>query len=838
MSTGTSEAQVREALYELQRYLSDELAPMMVADAVELLFRAGTDVMAAAVEGWVGAQYGGPAAGTVSDYLFHSVKKLHQMAEYDLIDRAAVAAHLERLTPRLVALCPEAERPLLAENLARLERIDTSTAIAPAQVLHRAMRADAPVGAGLAPGPAAPARPAPAPLATAPRPAAPAPPAATELPADVARGMRRFALLLERLASVPSGSESTPAGSPAPLETQALATAAEHARDGAEFARLVRRLDTFADGRLERVIDALSRDLPGWSLAAPAGAAGPAVPPSRSARAIGRILEMADDPHQAIHHVNAMLHAAVERFNEGALGQAAAMAELAGQGIRDKGIDPETFRELLRRTEQTLSPERLREYADRPDRHAALRRFLATFPGTTVAGLLDALVLEPKRDRRRLLLGLLEAHGESTRTECLERLERYGNGDGDDPHGYHRRNFVFLLRRIPAPAGEPRDRELRAICEASRLAQPPILLREALTALGALSQPEAERVLIERLHEVETALASGDPPQSAAELHAALDRIASSLIRHGTPAALRTVVNHAFRRQSGLGDTLSRLDELAGRDLSVDPELVGHLLRILEQELPPKVLGLVVARHADRPQRLVRLFARTPLEEVRAALGSIAEQYRGRELGEVAVAVLDGFDAPPAPEREAAASLTGDVELFGLPNLLQSLSESKVSGVLTVTTPAGETIGTVELAEGRIARCRTRHLDGEAAFYQLFERPEPGTFVFRKGESANGDPESGETHDVQSCLLEALRRYDELQQACALVPDAQRLRATGRKPTAAEGESDRALLREVWTRAASGTPPVECERDVAADSYRVRRLYAHWVESGALAPGV
>ena len=90
-------------------------------------------------------------------------------------------------------------------------------------------------------------------------------------------------------------------------------------------------------------------------------------------------------------------------------------------------------------------------------------------------------------------------------------------------------------------------------------------------------------------------------------------------------------------------------------------------------------------------------------------------------------------------------------------------------------------------------------------------------------------------HEIQSCLLEALRRYDELQQARAIVPDEMRLRASGRKPTAIEGESDRALLREVWNRASAGTAPAVCEQELAVDSYRVRRLYAHWLETGALA---
>ncbi len=60
------------------------------------------------------------------------------------------------------------------------------------------------------------------------------------------------------------------------------------------------------------------------------------------------------------------------------------------------------------------------------------------------------------------------------------------------------------------------------------------------------------------------------------------------------------------------------------------------------------------------------------------------------------------------------------------------------------------------------------------------------------------------------------------------------MKSTGKKPTALEGESDVTFLRNVWAKASGGAPPTACETELAADSYRVRRLYAHWLETGAL----
>jgi len=41
-------------------------------------------------------------------------------------------------------------------------------------------------------------------------------------------------------------------------------------------------------------------------------------------------------------------------------------------------------------------------------------------------------------------------------------------------------------------------------------------------------------------------------------------------------------------------------------------------------------------------------------------------------------------------------------------------------------------------------------------------------------------------------------------------------------------------LREVWVNACKGARVAEWEPQIAADSYRIRRLLAHWVDQGAL----
>src|SRR5204863_400951 len=60
-------------------------------------------------------------------------------------------------------------------------------------------------------------------------------------------------------------------------------------------------------------------------------------------------------------------------------------------------------------------------------------------------------------------------------------------------------------------------------------------------------------------------------------------------------------------------------------------------------------------------------------------------------------------------------------------------------------------------------------------------------------------------------LMEAMRRYDELQRAAAIVGDHVRLKPTGAKPTAPPEESDGVFVRDLWTKVKGGTTAAECE---------------------------
>ena len=130
--------------------------------------------------------------------------------------------------------------------------------------------------------------------------------------------------------------------------------------------------------------------------------------------------------------------------------------------------------------------------------------------------------------------------------------------------------------------------------------------------------------------------------------------------------------------------------------------------------------------------------------------------------------------------------------------------------------------------------CQVRGLTGEEAFYQLLERPFAGSFVLQRRSEAAGEKPPDSLPEVLTLCLEGMRRYDELQQAAALVPDDLKLKPTQVRPEHHPDELDGMLVNGLWNLASGGATPRECEAALKADSYRIRRQLAHWMESGAL----
>ncbi|OYW02698.1 MAG: hypothetical protein B7Z61_11425 [Acidobacteria bacterium 37-71-11] len=734
----------------------------------------------------------------VSDYLYHALRKLYVMGELNLVSKQAMGAYLEPLQAYMVEFCPEEDKELLRENLAHLGDVRAELA-APVLNLHRsqggesALAMDDPSGS-----------------------------AKTTVHTE-----RRFAQLVERLArlQIPAGVGSDQGGARGDVLSQLVSVAARNSADSEEFQQYKESMrGAGMASTMEDVFRSLGRRLPGWVLPAAAGSEAAGATVTATAQAMQRIVTLEQDPREAARRFQELVQAAIEQHNQGSLARAVTMLDLAGLLLAEKKVDPAYVQAFREQAHEKLDPQRLRELAEDPGSHFLFRRVLGSFPALEPDGLLRALQTEERRDHRRLLLALLEVHGAPARALAA-----------------YQRNLLHILRRIPRPDDVATDTELQTASRLSALGHPAILAKEAITYLGQSRDERAERALIARVTEYEGALtkpgAAGSDP---AELVAVLDRAVFALARLGTPAAVRAVVNHGLKRLPQLGNTTARLAALAGVDLASDPEVVERLVEAIRGELPHRIFGFLLKKDDNLLLPLIEAVSSTSSPAVKNVLADIVQRFPGEGFAQAAAKVLAGADVSgpqgPAAPSASSASLSGDLELFGLPTLLQNLSQSGTSGTLTISDPVGEEIATVDLEGGKFRSCRAGPLHDEVALFQLIERPTPASFTFlSRAESAPpSDPKL--LRDLVPLFFEGTRRYDEFQQACALIPDYACLRATGTKPTPPPEEDDQALMRTLWQRAGSGAPALECEAGLAIDSYRARRMLAHWVEEGSLEP--
>ncbi len=821
--------ELREALADLDEYLSDRIAPLLFADSFSILLHGASSLVAKGIARWASAQF--QAHGTrlpLSDLLFHAFKKLLQMGELELVSNESLVSYLTELRELVVDACPITEKEALRANLERIEVARMERA-RPVDLLFRHQERE-----------------------VLPERASAASAGPTPLHADTARSavlteeevhrFRQFTSLLERLEAQPHVLHRTTAGDAGRegLTSQVLAMAVENAQSERELRQHIDRLRQSGIGevRLDQVIGILSRELPNWMVTTEDEKLGHQSP---LANALGRLVMLADDPGEGIERLQEMLRSAVEQFNAGSVARAVTLFQLAERIITERKVDAAMGNVARVSAQRSLDEERLRELASEPRHHSLLRKILKFFPAFRAECLLETLEKEEDRQRRRLLLSLLEVRGDVIRPAILERLEA-SFADGN-PEGWHfQRNLVYLLRRLPPAAKGPDETEVACVVRLSELDRPLPVVREAIAYLGQVADERAEQALVKRLGHIESFLAGPEPPfHGAEELRRLLNLLVPKLAHFGTSKAREAAVEHGLKTDPQLGNTAARLVALSGIDLSDDPDLVRKLVAALQRSMPVKVLGFSLPnRDAEKLKNIVDALSATPLPSVRETLTNLARRFPGSDFGKAAAEALERFeipsDAQPREQAPPAGHLEGDLEVFGLPNLLQSLEQSAVSGFLALNDKSGSPVAHLGFRSGALVECRTGMLQGKDAFYQLLENPVSVTFRFsaQRSEAAPEEGEQGDAFRIMPLIMEGIRRYDELQRVRALVPDETKLKPTGVGATSPSEEQDDAFIQEVWTRIGTGCTARECEEDIATDAYRIRSLLAFWVERGSL----
>jgi hypothetical protein len=748
----TDNAELREAVQEFRQYLSDRIAPLMVADSIALLIRYPADAVAGEIQAWAAQQQAHSTGTPLADYLFHAVKKVALTGDFELVPKEVMRKYLQSLGAAVLQHCPEGDRAVLERNMALLGQSSAGDVDAsPVDVIH--MKG----GAAAAPQPAA----------AAAKPGGDAP-----VSEEAARGLKRLSVFLDNL------QPQAPAAQRQEVASQFMTAAATQSKTAEELEQHLAPLKKLGiDTATDKVIQAIAQSLPGWG-SLPATVKG-AAPGGVQINAMRQIVTLTGDPVESAKRFRELVHAAIEQFNQGHLGRAVTMFELAEQLVTEQKVQPIFVDNLRKQGHEYLEATRLKKLVERPEHRSELRKVLNFFFSLRPEGLLESLDGEPMRERRHDLLAMLEVHEDAARAKAYELLKASVEPSAKiDP--FFQLNLVYLLRIIPRPKEIKVEDEVNLVMKVPGKASPPPLVKHVISYLAQTRHDKAERALITYLRVFENMLLQPEtavyPPD---EIEKLLDRVCGALARYATPRAWRALVDHGLKAEARLGATMSRLVEAGRHDLSASKDLVTRLIAALKAEMPRSVLGFKVKRNDEKIGWLIQALAGTPLPEVRAALQELVDKHSGEKFADAAAKALAGLKEVGKPP-EPAPGISGDLELFGLPSLLQTLGQSPLTGVLGIMDASGAPKAALLFQEGKLRGARCGSLEGDAAVFQLFERPFPGTFAFVSRQDIASQGKVGEPQDILGLILEGVRRHDEWKQAAATTPETVKLKPTAR----------------------------------------------------------
>jgi hypothetical protein len=820
----------------LKRYLSDEIAPMIFANNAGDIFGIPVGVVVQEIQSWIGDQFRGASNMTAADLIYHAATKLHQLGILELIPREDVAQFMDGLRPHLLELCPVEQRAGLQTNFSHLEK-STSLGGSSSEVLHKQVAGG---GGGYGGGYAGP----PGPMGQG-GPAPGAVPYSMAAPTADPAALLRFNLLLDTLQRSVSQQQAAAGGAdpqPGAMLAHVVDEVASHAGSSRELDTQLGFLKELGvPGLSAGLIQQLGRSLPDWAPPAHESVAG-AEPPAGAARAMRKVVKLSKDRTELTQRFKELVAVAVEEFNRGSLGRAVTMLDLAGRMIEGGDIEAAIAEAVYEESYPTLDPTQLDLLSEDPDRRLLLRRVLRFFPQLHADRMVQQLIDENDRETRLRLLKLLRAHGETARAEAVHALDESVNGGQRQPAEVER-NLLYLMRAIPASNDDTVDHEIDILNRTSDLREALPIVRESISVLIQLRHPRAYGILSARISEIEDGLtATASIPLDAKESRLLLSNTIKHLCQEPDNDSLEIVITHGLKGTPQLGDTFGRMVPLGSHDLSDYPAQVVRLTDAISNELPRKFLGMSVGgqRKALILEPLIAAVAGTRSTEVLRLLADIAKKFSDQPFGEKAAEALKSMGRPLAPAArggDESITLSGDLGLFGLPNLLQNLADNRVTGTLHIVGADGAQAASVVFAGGEMSSAVFGKLTEDVAVYQMLERPVEGRFQF----AAAGKPDATEgggsgSKNVMSLLMEGMRRFDEFNRACALIPDDTAYKPTGKKATDVKEDGDPKLAKEVWGRAARGVPTAEVERELPIDAFRVRRLYEHWVTEGSLAP--
>ena len=177
--------------------------------------------------------------------------------------------------------------------------------------------------------------------------------------------------------------------------------------------------------------------------------------------------------------------------------------------------------------------------------------------------------------------------------------------------------------------------------------------------------------------------------------------------------------------------------------------------------------------------------------------------------------------------------LSGKLKFFDLPTVVQTLVTSNQTGVLTITGDDHKTYAEVLLRDGTVERARCGLVEGEEAFYQLFQTDDDGEFFFRTVQEPNPESISQIAISVSAMnlLMEAMRLVDELPSMRRRLPDPKKPYQARTDNLRWEEDDTIAIAHEVLAKLRNPHPIADLIGKVPCSTFTLYRVAAELFET-------
>jgi CRP-like cAMP-binding protein len=180
--------------------------------------------------------------------------------------------------------------------------------------------------------------------------------------------------------------------------------------------------------------------------------------------------------------------------------------------------------------------------------------------------------------------------------------------------------------------------------------------------------------------------------------------------------------------------------------------------------------------------------------------------------------------------------LSGNLEYFDLPTIIQTLATSERTGTLTITDQLERVFAQIYFEAGKVVYAEVGHLRGEEGFYQLFQSPIQEAFTFKGGLPPGGFEEEEEIDTtMMGLLMEATRQQDELKVLKGTYSNPNRVFRPQSETLPWDDEETRWLAQEMWSRLHRGQTIAQMVKEIPVCQYRIFKALSVMEAKGLVA---